>query len=165
MSARRSLQVTWAVAGVAVLGLLPAAGVAEAGGRGPCASAMIDEPFQAPDGSLHAPGKLTICASRQYSPVSFLHSTYVDGMPVAMLVSRRGTSEAAPEAGRPFMMFHRDAGGLLHLAGYASPAGERMVTYRLDLARVETGRRVAGRGGSREPVVGAPMLILAARTD
>lgn len=165
MSARRSLPLTLLLAGTLALGLLIPLGVAEAGNRGECTSATVEEPFLAPDGSLHGAGRLTICASRRYSPVSYLHATYVDGLPVGMLISRRGTSEGPGDGQTPFMMFYRDRSGLLHLSGYASPAGDRMVTYRLDLARVPASRRVAARGGSAGSPVGPSTLVLAARVD
>ena len=82
-----------------------------------------------------------------------------------MLISRRGSSEGLEADGAPFMMFHRDASGLLHLSGYASPAGDTMVTYRLDLARVKTSQRVAAQEGPARTVVGPSALILAARVD
>lgn len=165
MSAKRTGPVALLMAGALVLGFLIPLNVTQAGSRGECTSALVDEPFRAPDGSLYEPGKLTICASRQYSPVSYLHATYVNGLPVGMLISRRGTSEGLNEGGKPFMMFRRDASGLLHLSGYASPAGDRMVTYRLDLARVNASRRVAAKEGSIGPAVGPSTLFLAARID
>jgi len=165
MSATRSLPVSLLLAGALASGLGLACGVAEAGGRGECTSALVEEPFRAPDGSLHAAGRLTICASKRYSPVSHLHATYVDGMPLGLLISRAGWSEGLSEDGKPFMMFRRDADGLLHLSGYAIPAGDRMVTYRLDLARVDTSRRVAAKEGPDGSAVGPSTLFLAARMD
>jgi hypothetical protein len=147
------------------VGLLTSSVPAQAGDRGTCTSAFVSEPFRAPDGSLHEAGKLTICASREYSPVSWLHATYIDGYPVGMWMSRRGSSEGLEDGGRPFIMFRRDAAGLLHLSGYASPAGNTMVTYQLDLARVEASQRVAAREGPAGPTAGPAALILAARVD
>jgi hypothetical protein len=118
-----------------------------------------------PDGSLHPPGTLTICDSLRYSPVSTLHATYMDGMPVGMMLSRRGTSEANSD-GRPFILLHRDGSGLLHLYGYAVPAGERMVTYRMQRYGRSSDRMVARDRGELGPDPAPPMtLVLAARVD
>lgn len=95
-----------------------------------CFSAEVDSPILLPGGAEMDSGKLTLCVTRELSPVSALHKTYVDGNPVAMLVSHRGYSEGTDD-GRPFMMFNRDARGRLHLYGFAAPAGGRMVTYRV----------------------------------
>lgn len=165
MSTLRSVPMLLLLAVGFALGLLTSSGPAAAGSRGECTSAVVDEPFLAPDGSLQEPGRLTICASRRYSPVSHLHATYVNGFPIGMLISRSGSSEGLEAGGRPFVMFHRDASGLLHLSGYASPAGDRMVTYRLDLARVEASQRMAAREGPAGPAASPSSLILAARVD
>jgi hypothetical protein len=156
-----------ALTGVIAFGLLlGSSGVGFAGDRGRCFSVLIDEPFTTPDGASHTPGKLTLCKGMTHSPVSSLHHTYKDGLAVAMLMSRHGTSEGIPEDGRPFVMLNRDRGGLLHLAGYAVPDRGRMVTYRLDLARVEQERRMA-KSGEPAPssAAGSPLVLLAARTD
>lgn len=165
MNAGRSLPVPLFLLVTLVLGLGIASGVADAGGRGECTSALVAEPFLAPDGSLHAAGRLTICETRRYSPVSHLHATYVDGLPLGMLLSRSGSSEGLSGDGKPFLMFLRDEGGLLHLSGYAIPAGDRMVTYRLDLARADRNRRVAAKEGSGGSAAGPSTLFLAARMD
>ena len=95
-----------------------------------CASATVNGTLILPDGSEHAGGILTLCATREYSPVATLHETYVNGMATSMLLSRRGVSEGAPEV-NPFMMFTRDDEGRLHLYGYAVPWQGRQVTYLL----------------------------------
>ncbi len=155
--------IAWVVL-VASVFLAPAA-LTLAGDRGICTSALIEEDVRLPDGSLHSPGTLTICQSREYSPVSTLHATYMNGMPVGMMLSRRGTSEASSD-GQPFVLLHRDSGGLLHLYGYAVPAGERMVTYKMQRYGRSSERRIAR---NRRELEAAPtpasMLVLAARVD
>jgi hypothetical protein len=155
--------IAWVILAVSVF-LAPAA-VTLAGDRGSCTSALLEEEVLLPDGSLHSPGTLTICDSREYSPVSTLHATYMNGMPVGMMLSRRGTSEANSD-GRPFVLLHRDSGGLLHLYGYAVPAGERMVTYKMQRYGRSSGHRVArNRGKLEAKPAPASMLVLAARVD
>ncbi len=115
--------------GLWMLGLFLVAAPAVAGGS--CTSAMLNESLTLPDGSRHDAGLLTLCATRDYSPVATLHKTFVDGMPIAFFLSRRGEAEGSAD-GRPVMMFRRDAKGRLHLSGYSVPSsGGRQVTYRL----------------------------------
>ena len=101
----------------------------------------------------------------RYSPVGWLHKTYVNGRVVGMHESRHGTSEGLPEHGKPLVMLYRDGEGLLHLQGYAIPSGKKMVTYRLDLARVKAERRLARRRGPAKEAAGPSTLFLAARLD
>jgi hypothetical protein len=145
--------------------LLAPAAVTLAGDRGRCTSAEIEEEILLPDGSLQPAGTLTICDSREYSPVSTLHATYVNGMPVGMMLSRRGASEANSD-GRPFVLLHRDSGGLLHLHGYAVPAGERMVTYKMQRYGRSSDRMIArNRVKLEADPAPASLLVLAARVD
>ncbi len=127
-----------------------------AAGPGVCTTVEVEAPIVLPAAGLHPAGRLTLCVGRELSPVSSLHRTYVNGRPVAMLISRRGVSEANDDD-VPFMMFHRDARGRLHLYGYATPAGDRMVTYSLDttgpLRRAERERSNEG-----APPFGAPTM-------
>ena len=120
---------TWVVLTALVI-LLSTVG-ALAGG---CTTTELSDRVQLPDGSEYEASTLTICVSAQYTPVSTLHKTYVDGMAVGMLVSRRGVSEGDGQ-GKPFMMFHRDSSGTLHLYGYARPSGGQLVTYMLGQPR------------------------------
>ena len=166
MKARRSHRKPLALTGViAFCLLLGSTGVGLAGDRGRCFSVFIDEPFDTPDGASHTPGKLTLCKGMTHSPVSSLHHTYKDGLAVAMLMSRHGTSEGIPEDGRPFVMLNRDRSGMLHLAGYAVPDRGQMVTYRLDLARVKQERQMARNRESGAPAAASPSVVLAARLD
>jgi hypothetical protein len=119
--------------------LLP--GSAMAGDRGRCHSAVVEESFQLPDGSVHPPGKVTVCATHKYSPVAHLNAIHVDGMAIGLLKTRRGISEdMTTEA--PFFMMLRDGQGQLHLAGYVTPSRNGMVTYELMDVRAR-GRRDA----------------------
>jgi hypothetical protein len=125
-------------------------GVTVAGGG--CTSAVVHEPFLLPDGSQHPGGQLTLCTHMKYSPVSHLHKSHVDGMPVSMLQSRHTTSEG-PGASGAFMMFNRGSDGMLYLVGYANPGRDRMDIYTLtqpvrrnteNLHRMAFGPDVAG---------------------
>ena len=147
--------------------VLPAmVGNAQAGGRSDCTSAHVGEEIQLPDGSVHPPGRFTLCVERKYSPVSSLHTIHVDGMPVAMLASRRGRGEGGTVEA-PFIMLIRDGRGRLHLAGYATPSRDHMVTYELvDLRRERrAARMLAGLAPGEEGGTGFSSLMLAARVD
>jgi hypothetical protein len=136
-----------------------------AGDRGTCTSALVTEQVLLPDGSLHPPGRLTLCDSRSYSPVSTIHATYMDGMPVGMMLSRRGTSEGSAER-HPFVMLIRDGSGLLHLYGYAVPSGEHMVTYRMQQPRSPGAAQIARDRTTPKANSAAPAsLVLAARIN
>jgi hypothetical protein len=145
-----------------LVALVTLGGVATAAGRGDCASVSMDEGFRLPDGSYHPAGVLTICERRSISPVASHHSIHVNGIPVTMLISRRGQSEGAAERD-PFVMLLRDGEGRLHLYGYAQPAQDRMVTYQLvpgkhARAAVETALHMGGTSGE-------PTVMLVARAD
>jgi hypothetical protein len=137
--------------------------VARAASSGRCASVDVEAEIQLPDGSVYPPGKLTLCDSRAYSPVSSLHRTFVDGMPVGMLMSRRKTSEGDGDS-VPEVMFLRDAHGRLQLFGYALPTGGGKVTFLLagnTGARRPEGGAVAGK---LPPEVSGSLVLVAART-
>jgi hypothetical protein len=149
--------------GLIALGLLVLPGSAAAGQRGVCTSADVAETFLLPDGTMHEAGRITLCTEREYSPVRWLHAAYVDRMPVAMLISRSGSSEGRGTDLRPFFVFDRDAQGLLHLAGYAVPTGRgALTTYRMDPARVRSSRHMAKREGPAGITAGPSTVVLAA---
>lgn len=137
------------------IGLLVVPGLVSAGER-VCTSAEIDEPFVLPDGSEHPGGRLTLCLTRNYTPVAALHETYVEGMPVGMLMSRRGISESSSTR-RPYMMFGRGATGRLAFVGYANPSAKGMQTYTL--------KSVSWLQPSALVDEGAPIVLIAARTE
>ncbi len=95
-----------------------------------CVSAEVPGPILLPDGSWHPAGLLTLCRRGDYSPVAAFHETYVDHMPIGLLLSRRGVSECP--AVEPFMVFYRQADGRLRLYGYALPSGDHMTNYFLE---------------------------------
>jgi hypothetical protein len=105
-------------------------GLVVAGDRGRCHTAVVEESFRLPDGSVHPPGKVTVCATHKLSPVSHLNAIHVDGMAIGLHRSRRGVSEDVT-TDAPFFMLLRDGQGQLHLAGYATPSRNGMVTYEL----------------------------------
>jgi len=165
MRARRSHHTALALSGVVAVGLFLFSGPGLAGDRGRCFSVEIEEPFQTPDGASHEAGTLTVCKGMTHSPISSLHHTYKDGLPVAMLFSRHGSSEGLSADGRAFFMLNRDGKGMLHLDGYAVPDGKRMKTFRLDLARVKQEKLMARSRESGAPAAASPSVILAARLD
>lgn len=113
---------------LALLVFVAVGALAPVAARTTCVSASIPDPIRLPDGSIHAPGALTLCISRTLSPVAHLHEIYVDGMPVGLHASRKGYSEGSRDS-QPFMMFNRGPDGRLNLYGFAVSAGDRMITY------------------------------------
>jgi hypothetical protein len=93
-----------------------------------CTTAVLDQDFTLPDGSVHGPGRLTICDHGAYSPVQALHVLYVNQRPVTMALSRRGVAEAASQT-QPFMVFTRRPGGSLALRGYVVPERAASSTF------------------------------------
>jgi hypothetical protein len=164
MSTRRPrIALPWILLALPLLILLPGEG--QAAGRGHCTSAEVGEQVQLPDGSVHPPGRFSICVVQHYSPVSTLHSIRVNGMKVALLASRRGGGEGG-SAESPFMMLYRDGRGRLHLAGYATPSRDRMLTFQLvDLRRARRARTIAGLAPGEDGGTGLSTLMLAARVD
>jgi len=122
---------------------------------GVCTTAEVAEPILLPEGTEHPAGSLTLCVSHHFSPVTTLHKTYVNGRQIGLLQSRRGESEGGAE--QPFFVFHRDHAGKLHLYGYASPQGNKMITYTLNspgaerLARSRAARRAEDRKLTPDP--------------
>jgi len=130
MSHKTRTAVIEAATWVVLMGLVILASAAGALAGG-CTTTELSGRVQLPDGSEYEANTLTICVTAQYTPVSTLHKTYVDGMAIGMMISKRGVSEVGDE-GQPFMMFHRDSNGTYRLYGYARPIGGRLVTYMLD---------------------------------
>jgi hypothetical protein len=109
--------------------LLLATGSAQAAGA--CTTALIEEPFRLPDGSLHPSGELTLCLERSFSPIASLHEVRVDNMGIGLFMGRRETSLGLGDDPRPFMMFQRLSGGELLLVGVARPLRDRMQVHYL----------------------------------
>ena len=144
---------------VAVGALAPAAA------KTTCVSASIPDPIRLPDGSIHAPGALTLCISRTLSPVAHLHEIYVDGMPVGIHISRKGYSEGSRDS-EPFMMFNRGPEGHLYLYGFAVSAGDRMVTYYMRPAARSNQQLIAKGSDQAEPMPPVrPNVLLSARLN
>ena len=145
------------IAVFALLALAPA-GAAWAQERGRCVTADVPFEIVLPDESRHAAGQVRICLSRKYSPVSGLHTAYVDGKATGMYISRSAMSEGRVADGEPFLLFRRNEAGSLALHGYAVPAGDgHLTSYRFR----ESGGSidVAQRGGSLS------VVLLAAITE
>lgn len=133
-----------------------------AASSGQCASAEIEAEILLPDGSVHPPGRLTLCDSRVYSPVSHLHETFIDGMPMGMWISRKKNSEGSGDS-VPEVMFLRDEHGRLQLFGYALPTGGRKVTFVL--ANRTSRIRTDGRARAKlPPEVAGSLVLVAARS-
>jgi hypothetical protein len=134
-------------------------GIGGALAEGRCLSVVLDAPIQLPDGSVHPAGELTLCDSHAFSPSTSLHRTLVNGMPVAMLRSRRLINESSPNAPAT-MMFERSPEGPFRLIGYVVPSRSGSVTFRLGKP---ASVRVADRAGSRPGPSKVETVVLAAR--
>jgi hypothetical protein len=123
----RTLAIT--IAALAAASLF-ATGAATAGSGSGCIRVNVDQPVHLPDGNTYPAGVLTLCDTAALSPVATLHKTYVNGRPIAILVSRRRANETKSDA-PPVVVFQRDA-GTLDLVGYTLPSPRRSgVTYVL----------------------------------
>ena len=107
-----------------------------------CTSALVEEVFALPDGSVHPAGRLTLCAGGS-SPVFALQRTFVDGRPVGMFTSRREVVEDAEDEGY-YLIFHRRPGHPMELTGYSQPSSGYTEMFTLDRpARVEVEDSIA----------------------
>jgi len=121
---------------------------------GICTSALIEENFALPDGSVHPAGRLTLCPGG-FSPVFSLQRTFVDGKPVGMFASRRDLVEQDEDEGH-YLIFYRRAGRPLQLTSYGQPSGERTEMFMLDQpARVEVEDSIAFGRLSRKETAGS----------
>jgi len=148
--------------------LLLVAGPAWAGSRGTCITLEVEAPILLPDGTAHPAGALTLCHSREISPVSPLHNTYVDGHPVAMLASRKTRSEGG-ETIEPHALFNRTPEGQLELIGYVLPGMGRSVTFHLNdskkpLRRASRGTNLASAPVKESTPETETFAVMAART-
>jgi hypothetical protein len=114
---------------MAVAAAVSAAPAAFGASSGGCVSAQIGAPFWLPDGALHAPGTLTLCSVREFSPVSNLHRLAVDGRTVGVFLSRKRLAEGS--GGVPEIVFSKDGAGNLKLLGYSLPEREGVLAFRL----------------------------------
>ena len=112
-------------------------------GTDTCVSAKIDAPFWLPDGALHAPGTLTLCSVREFSPISNLHKLSVDGRTVGMFLSQKRRAEGT--GGVPEIVFSRDKAGNMKLLGYSFPEREGVLAFRLPPAKPLRGTTAVAR--------------------
>ncbi len=117
-----------------------------------CVIAWVPSSVVLPDGSVHPPGLLRLCAMRVLSPASSLHEMAMDGAPVGLLAGRAYRTEGGPLE-RPVIFFRRERTGDLRLVGYVVPTGKGSVGF--DLSGVFARRAVA------RPPVGATMTAFA----
>jgi len=97
---------------------------------GNCVSAEIPWQMEMPDGSIHDPGKVSLCYVREYNPVSGLHSLQVDGMPLGMIQSTMARSEEQASI-HPILVLKSDGQGHVRLVAYAWPTEQSMEVYWL----------------------------------
>ena len=90
-----------------------------AAGEGRCYTAEVPGTMVLPDGSKHAPGVLRICTDQDFSPVSKLHRTDVNGRPVGMFLSVSRAVESSVEEGAAQFVFKRNSSDDLDLVGYS----------------------------------------------
>jgi hypothetical protein len=118
---------------LALATILLVACVANAGERGHCLRAEIDETFMLPNGSVHPPGELKLCLIQSLSPVSGAHQTHVNGYSVGYFRSVRSKTTVARQAVRaePYLEFERNRYGELELRGYSWTDGTTVLAYDL----------------------------------
>jgi hypothetical protein len=143
-------------------------GPAHAGSRGQCITLEVEAPILLPDGGEHPAGALTLCHTRSLSPVSSLHKTFVGGHPVAMLASRKSSSEGGKRI-EPHALFSRTSEGRLELIGYVLPGTARSVTYYLNEDKKPIRRKSRGTAFASAPAKDSTVeterfVVVAART-
>jgi hypothetical protein len=121
---------TWVlrVATLAIVGTTAAWIPVPGAPQGACVTARIPSPFRLPDGVLREAGTLSLCDTRQFTPVSGLHTVRVNRRPVGMFLSLRRNAEGIDRT-VPEMVFQKDAAGTLTLMGYVLPARGESVAY------------------------------------
>ena len=97
---------------------------------GSCVSAEIPWQMEMPDGSIHDPGKVTLCYVRAYNPVAGLHALRVNGMPLGTFQSTVARSEEQ-ESIHPILVFRSDGADHVRLVAYAWPTEQEMEVYWL----------------------------------
>ncbi len=153
----RGRTLAMAVAALAGASLF-ATGAAVAGSGSGCIRVDLVEPVRLPDGNVYPAGALTLCDTVALSPVATLHKTYVNGRPIAILVSRKRANETKSNE-PPSVVFQR-SDGALDLVGYTLPSPRRSgVTYLLNanLQMPSDESRVAASGG-----LSGSLVVLAA---
>lgn len=149
--------------------ILPAlSGPAHAESRGACITLEVESPILLPDGGVHPAGTLTLCHTMSLSPVSSLHKTFVGGYPVAMLASRKSSSEGGDRIA-PHVLFSRTSEGRLELIGYVVPGAGRSVTYSLNekkklIRRKSRATDLASAGTKESTTETDSYVVVAART-
>ena len=108
---------------------------------GDCYTAVIAGPIQLPDDSRFDAHSLRVCRD-DLTPVTGLHVTYVDGMPIGMFRSRIEQVEGVGPADgvEPSMVFSRAGDGRLTLIAALLPGKKGLTLYDL---RPTTGLRRA----------------------
>jgi hypothetical protein len=134
---RASLSILSVVFKAGLLGvvLFSLQGVAVAG-TGVCATATLEEPFVLPDGSEHPAGRLTLCRDGRYSPVSAMHRTFVNRMPVGIFNGREEQGAQLADDENYFMLFTRRSDRPLRLVAYSLPDYGGSQTHVLHRPRV-----------------------------
>jgi hypothetical protein len=123
-----------------------------------CVSVRIDAPFRLPDGTVHPAGQLTLCDTREFSPVTELHAILVNGASVGIFPSRRHANEIG-RIEAPRVLFERESEGTLALIGYVVSSAGRSLSFRLrpaDVRRSEPSPIASG------PVAGTPIAAIIA---
>ncbi len=149
--------------------VLLTAGIAWAGDSGRCHSATVPSEMVLPNGSVHSPGSLKVCAVRTHSPSATQLEVSVDGHPVQLVIGRSGAGENPTAAGRPFFVFHRNDANQLVLQGLAVPSRGKLRTYAMvaprykDYEVTSTWELLAANYEAGEPGSQPLILIAAAR--
>jgi hypothetical protein len=90
----------------------------------------VPEAFTLPDGSVHAAGRLTLCAVQAFTPAVGLHRAWTDGDGASFLMSRVSRAEAKADS-RSMLVFRRVPGSRLEFVGYVWPEFPMSWSYAL----------------------------------
>jgi hypothetical protein len=94
-----------------------------------CVAARVPEAYVLPDGSVHEPGKLSLCLAKNLSPVTGLHRVAVEGHTLGLARSHRSLAESR-DVKEPLVLFRR-RDGRLELIGYVVQVDRKTWSYSL----------------------------------
>jgi hypothetical protein len=130
VSERRSGTAQPSLGVILAISLAFSASSAWAQGPGICVTANVPEAFTLPDGTVHAAGRIILCAFQSFTPVVGLHRVWTDGEGASLVMGKRVRAEGNA-ANQPVLLFERVPGTLLDLVGYVLPDSGKSWSYAL----------------------------------
>ena len=114
---------------VVTLGIFTFLGAIRAQELDTCVTARVPEAYTLPDGSIHEPGRLSLCLAENLSPVTGLHRVAVEGHTLGLARSHRSLAESR-DVTDPLVLFRR-RDGRLELIGYVVRIDRKTWSYSL----------------------------------